>query len=100
MISRHSTRPEDTTIPKHSTPAPTYRDPHDRLVAARVSIMNRDPASGDRLCRYVFEADTLDRVATLQRHGSSIRFNRRWVMEADQETLEVFLHGIAARAPG
>lgn len=99
MISRHSTRPEDTTIPKHSTPAATYRDAYDRLVVARVSTMNRDPASGDRLCRYVFEADTLDRFATLPRHGASIRFNSAWVKRADQGVLVEYLQGIANRAP-
>jgi len=88
----------DTTIPKPIKP-PVYREPYDRLVAARVSIMNRDPANGDRLCRYVFEADTLDRVATLQRHGASIRFNRRWVKASDQAMLVETLQGIAARAP-
>jgi hypothetical protein len=61
--------------------------------------MNRDPANGDRLCRYVFERDTLDRVATLRRQGANIRFNASWVTAVDHPTLIENLQRIAARAP-
>jgi len=61
--------------------------------------MNRDPVLGDRLCRYVFEADTLDRVVTLRRQGAAIVFNAAWVAASDQTMLVEYLKGIAARAP-
>lgn len=75
-----------------------YTRPLDRLIYARCLVMDRDGALGDLLCRFVFEEDRLDRVATLSRSRSKIMFNAAWVRSSDQATLVTYLTGLAQRA--
>jgi len=78
-------------------PKPTYDPAETRLIAARVAIMRTDPALGDVLCRYVFEEGF--NVVTLARSGSRIVYRRSWVRNATDVELELFLVGVAKRAP-
>jgi len=78
-------------------PRPTYDRVEARLIAARVSIMRTDPQLADVLCRYVFEEGF--NVATLARKHTQIRYSRSFVNDATDAELELFLVGIAKRAP-
>lgn len=78
-------------------PKPTYDRAVARLIAARVAIMRTDPALGEVLCRYVFEEGF--NVVTLARSGSRIVYRGSFVMTATDVELELFLVGIAKRAP-
>lgn len=75
-----------------------YKNPEHRLIAARCRVMDRDIALGDVLCRYVFEADTLDRVATMSRQRSKIAFNASWVKSSEMAVIVETLTGLAKRA--
>jgi hypothetical protein len=79
-------------------PRPTYDPVEARLIAARVAIMRTDPQLADVLCRYVFEEGF--NVATLARNRTRILYNRSFVRDATDVQLELFLVGIARRAPG
>lgn len=78
-------------------PKPTYDPAETRLISARVAIMRTDPHLGEVLCRYVFE-EGFD-VVTLARRGTRIVYRRSFVTTATDVELELFLVGIAKRAP-
>jgi hypothetical protein len=78
-------------------PKPSYDPVEGRLIAARVAIMRTDPQIGEVLCRYVFEEGF--NVATLARRGARIEYSRSFVTSATNVELELFLVGIAKRAP-
>lgn len=78
-------------------PRPTYDTVEARLIAARVAIMRTNPQIGEVLCRYVFEEGF--NVATLARQRDRIVYRRSFVKTATDVELELFLVGIAKRAP-
>lgn len=78
-------------------PAPKYDPAETKLIAARVAVMERDPALGDLLCRYVFQEGF--KVATLARDRRQIVYRRAFVLQATRDDLVEFLLGIARRAP-
>lgn len=78
-------------------PAPKYDPAEAKLIAARVTVMKRDPALGDLLCRYVFQEGF--KVVTLARDRNRIVYRRAFVQQTTRDELEKLLLGIAQRAP-
>lgn len=75
-----------------------YKDPVDRLIHARVKLMQREPRLGEVLCSYIFQEDMLDRVATLRRQNEAILFNARWVRKTQFDDVVSMLRGVGVRA--